>query len=99
MSALKIAEHHLTEAVTRLEHALAERVAHAGPGQRVRIQKLTEERDALARDIAALRQECERLSGKLAAAEREQAVLRELTSGAVQQLDEQIAGINRMIGE
>ena len=48
MSALKIAEQHLNEALSRLEQVMARRLAAADPDQAAVVNRLTQERDALA---------------------------------------------------
>ncbi len=99
MSALKIAEQHLNEALARLEHVMARRLAAADPDQAAVITRLTDERDALNRDVDGLRAECERLSEALKTAEREQEAMRDATEQATARLDSSIEQLDRMIEE
>jgi len=98
MSALKIAEQHLNDALMRLETVMAKRLAAADPDQAAVITRLTEERDALLRDVDGLRTECERLGEALEAAEREHEAMRGVAEQAAAKLDSSIDDIDRMIG-
>lgn len=99
MSALKIAEQHLNEALSRLEHVMARRLAAADPDQAAVIDRLTEEREALSRDVQSLRTECERLSEALKAVERDHHEIKETTGQVASRLDSSIEELDRMIGE
>jgi septal ring factor EnvC (AmiA/AmiB activator) len=99
MSALDVAEHHLNEALSRLEQALAQRLASADPEHAASVTKLADERDTLHRDIKALREECERLNTALDAAESDRDGLRRTTDEVAAKLDNSIDELDRMIGE
>lgn len=99
MSALKIAEQHLNDALARLEHVMARRLAAADPDQAAVINRLTDERDALLRDIEGLRAECERLSDALKQAEHDRDAMRDVTEQAATKLDGSIEELDRIIGE
>jgi predicted nucleic acid-binding Zn-ribbon protein len=58
---------------------------------------LTAERNDLARDIGALRSECDRLSAALSAIERDHRDLREVTGHVAQRIDGSIAEIDRLL--
>jgi|GEM_PF-4238698 len=99
MSALKIAEHHLNEALSRLEQVMARRLAAADPDQAAVINRLTNERDALMRDVESLRAECERLGEALRSTESERDDIKETTGQVAGQLDSSIEELDRMIGD
>jgi predicted RNase H-like nuclease (RuvC/YqgF family) len=99
MSALDIAEHHLNEALSRLEQAMARRLAAADPDQAAVITRMTNERDALSSDVESLRAECERLTAALTKAENERDSMLEATDQAAQRLDSSIDELDRMIGD
>ncbi|MEL6961215.1 MAG: DUF4164 family protein [Pseudomonadota bacterium] len=99
MSALKIAEQHLHEALSRLEQVMARRLAAADPDQAAVVNRLTQERDALARDIGQLQAECERLGEALKSAERDHEDMKETTGVVARRLDTSIEELDRMIGD
>lgn len=99
MSALKIAEQHLHEALSRLEQVMARRLAAADPDQAAVVNRLTQERDALARDVGQLRAECERLGEALKSAERDHEDMKETTDVVARRLDTSIEELDRMIGD
>ena len=99
MSALDIAEQHLNEALSRLEHALARRIAAADPDQVAAVSQLADERDTLHRDIKALRDECDRLSSALQTAEQDRDAARQMTSEVAARLDVSIEELDRLIEE
>lgn len=99
MSALKIAEQHLNEALSRLEQVMTRRLAAADPDQAAVINRLTHERDALIRDVESLRAECERLGEMLQSVEREHSEMKETTGQVANRLDSSIDELGRMIGE
>ena len=99
MSALDIAEQHLTEALSRLEHALAQRIAAADPEKIAAVSQLADERDRLYRDVEALRAECERLSAALEKAEQERETLRKTTGEVAERLDSSIDRLDSLIEE
>jgi predicted RNase H-like nuclease (RuvC/YqgF family) len=99
MSALKIAEQHLNEALSRLEQVMARRLAATDPDQAAVVNRLTQERDALVRDVDLLRAECERLGEALKSAEREHGDMKETTGMVARRLDNSIEELDRMIGD
>jgi len=99
MSALKIAEHHLNEALSRLEQVMARRLAAADPDQAAVIHRLTGERDALQHDVDGLRAECERLGEALKMMEREHDDMKTATGQVASRLDSSIDELDRMIGD
>ena len=99
MSALKIAEQHLNEALSRLEQVMARRLAAADPDQVAVIDRLTGERDALARDVDGLRAECERLGEALKRTEAERHDVKAATEEVADRLDRSIDELDRMIGD
>jgi chromosome segregation ATPase len=99
MSALDIAEHHLNEALTRLERVMARRLAAADPNQAAAIDRLTSERDAMLGEIESLKAECARLSDALETVEAERDALRKASGEAAARLDGSIKELDRMIGE
>lgn len=99
MSALKIAEQHLNEALSRLEQVMARRLAAADPDQAAVINRLAHERDALVRDVENLRSECERLGTELKSVESERDSIKEATGRVANRLDGSIEELDRMIGD
>lgn len=92
MSALDIAEQHLTEALSRLEQALAQRLSHADPGQAEAVAQLADEREAL-------RTECDRLLTALKTAEGERDNALRMTREVADKLDVSIDELDRLIEE
>jgi predicted RNase H-like nuclease (RuvC/YqgF family) len=99
MSALTIAEQHLNEALSRLEQVMARRLAAADPDQAAVVNRLTQERDALARDVDQLRAECERLGEALKSVEQDHENMKETTGMVARTLDTSIEELDRMIGD
>jgi chromosome segregation ATPase len=99
MSALDAAQHHLNQALARLEQALAHRLAAVDPDQATVVAQLSEERAALARDVNNLRDECTRLGAALRNSQREHEALRRVTDGVAGRLDDSVAELNRLLGE
>jgi hypothetical protein len=99
MSALDIAEQHLNEALSRLEHALAQRLAAADPDRAAAVAQLVEERDRLHHDVDALREECGRLSAALKTAEHDRDAARQATREIARRLDVSIDELDRLIEE
>ncbi len=99
MSALDVAEQHLTEALSRLEHALAQRLAAADPDQVAAVAQLALERDTLHSDVKALSEECSRLSEALRAAEQDRDAARRMTGQVAARLDVSIDELDRLIEE
>jgi chromosome segregation ATPase len=99
MITLEQAEQSLDHALGRFERALNRKLASAAGGERAAgpPNELARERDALARDVAALGAECERLRAALDEARRENQSLREASTTVAQRLDGSIAEIDRML--
>ena len=102
MAELEAAQRHLTEALRRLESALARRLSATGPAGAVdpggvEVQNLLAERNALADDVDALRRECERLYGAIDLAERERETARTAAHAVAQRLDGSIAELDRLL--
>jgi hypothetical protein len=101
MSEFATAQQHLAEALRRLESAVAKRLMRpppaAGAGGSQALQQLTAERDDLARDVAVLRSECDRLSAALSEVQRDHRNLREVTGDVAQRIDGSIAEIDRLL--
>ena len=102
MSELKTAQQHLAEALKRLETAVARRRIHSPSAARAddpdALGQLSAEHADLARDVDALRNECNRLSAALSAIERDHRNLREVTSDVAQRIDGSIAELDRLLG-
>lgn len=99
MSALDIAEQHLTEALSRLEKALAQRMAAVDPDQVAAVARLADERDTLHHDVQTLRGECDRLSTALQVAEQDRDTARKMTHEVAARLDVSIDELDRLIEE
>jgi hypothetical protein len=101
MSQLEAAQQHLAQALKRLEDALTRRLAQPPPGTDADYQQafaqLAAERDDLARDVGALRSECDRLSAALSEIQRERDSLREVTGHVARRIDGSIAEIDRLL--
>ena len=101
MSQLQAAQQHLTEALRRLEHALARRLMQPASGAPAEVERafaaLTAERDDLARDVKMLRAECDRLSAALSDIQRDHRDLRDVTGHVARRIDGSIAEIDRLL--
>jgi chromosome segregation ATPase len=101
MSQLEAAQRHLAQALERLEDALAVRLAQPPPGADADYQRafaeITAERNDLARDVRALRSECDRLSAALSEMQRDQDDLRAVTGKVVRRIDGSIDEIDRLL--
>ena len=101
MSQLEAAQRHLTQALERLEDALALRLAQPPAGTPADYQRafaeITAERNDLARDIRALRSECDRLSAALGEMQRDNDDLRAATGQVARRIDGSIAEIDRLL--
>ena len=84
-----------------MEDALTRRLAQPPPGTDADYQRafaeITAERNALARDVRALRSECDRLSAALSEMQREHDSLREVTGHVARRIDGSIAEIDRLL--
>lgn len=102
MSELKTAQQHLAEALKRLETAVARRRIHSSSAARAAdphaLEHPSAEHADLARDVNALRNECNRLSAALSAIERDHRNLREVTGDVAQRIDGSIAELDRLLG-
>jgi chromosome segregation ATPase len=101
MSQLEAAQRHLTQALERLEDALALRLAQPPAGTPADYQRafaeITAERNDLARDVRALRNECDRLSEALSEMQRDNDDLRAATGQVARRIDGSIAEIDRLL--
>jgi hypothetical protein len=101
MVELETAQRHLSEALRRLEAAVMRRLATppAGGDGEQQLDALLHERDGLARDVAMLRSECDRLAAALHEAEAEKRQIREITETVARRLDGSIDELDRMLGD
>jgi len=101
MSQLEAAQQHLAQALERLEDALALRLAQPPPGTDADYQRafaeITAERNDLARNVRALRSECDRLSATLNAMQRDNDALRTMTGQVARRIDGSIAEIDHLL--
>ena len=95
---MEAAQQHLNQALRRLEAALAQRVARIGGDPDGRLAHVTAERDEMARDVAMLRTECDRLTAALGGAERTNQELHRVTGQVAQRLDGSIIELDRLLG-
>jgi chorismate mutase len=101
MGELEAAQRHLTEALRRLESALARRLSAgdgAGNGHSGSSEILSE-RNALAADVGELRHECERLQSALDEAMRDRDEVRHAADSVARRLDGSIEELDRMLGD
>lgn len=98
MSELDAAQRRLNDALRRLEGALSRRLSTApGAGLERELHAVAAERDALARDVTVLRNECDRLSNALREAQEERRNLQEVTDAVARRLDGSIGELDRML--
>jgi hypothetical protein len=98
MSDMDIANQHLAQALRRFEAALARRLARAPNGAAEQtLARVGGERDDLARDVGALRAECDRLSAALSEAEETNQALRQVTHQVAERLDGSIAELDHLL--
>lgn len=98
MSSLDTAQRRLDDALERLQASLTRRLSGTSDGDaESALRAATAERDALARDMAELRSECERLREALREAEAEKRSLREVTGTIAARLDGSISEIDRLL--
>jgi SMC interacting uncharacterized protein involved in chromosome segregation len=98
MAGLETAQRHVSEALQRLEAALVRRLSSApGGGPQDNLEALNAERDRLARDVAALRGECDRLAAAVREAEEQNQSMRNLTESVARRLDGPISEIDRLL--
>jgi hypothetical protein len=98
MAGLETAQRHVTEALQRLESALVRRLSSVPPGgSQTNLEAMNAERDTLARDVAALRGECDRLAAAVREAEEHNQSMRILTQSVARRLDGPIAEIDRLL--
>ena len=102
MSQLEAAQRHLTRALRRLEVVLEQRVSRA-PGDPAgadprAFAQLGAERDQLARNLAALREQHDRLSAALSETQHDNRALREVNGRVARRLDGSIGELDRLLG-
>jgi septal ring factor EnvC (AmiA/AmiB activator) len=102
MSQLEAAQRHLTHALRRLETALEHRltrpVAGSAASDSRALAAATAERDELARNLAMLHEQCDRLSVALNEAEHDNRSLRETNGHIGRRLEGSIAELDRLLG-
>lgn len=98
MAALEAAERHLSEALRRLEAALSRQLSGgSGTGFQPDLAAANHEREALARDVAMLRGECDRLTAALRGAEQRNQEIQKVTETVARRLDGSISELDRML--
>jgi Domain of unknown function (DUF4164) len=97
MSQLETAQRHLSRALRRLEAALERKLAQPGNGAAAPGASGAEHA-ALTRDVAQLRDQCDRLSVALNEAQHDNRTLREVNDHVAQRLDSSIAELDRLLG-
>ncbi len=102
MSQLEAAQRHLTRALRRLEAVLEQRLSRA-PGDSAgadprALAQLGAERDQLARNLAALHEQHDRLSAALNETQHDNRALREVSGRVARRLDGSIGELDRLLG-
>ena len=97
MSQLETAQRHLTRALRRLEAALERKLARPGNGGTAP-EAAGGGHDALDRDVAVLRDQCDRLSVALNEAQHDNRTLREVNDQVARRLDSAIGELDRLLG-
>jgi ABC-type phosphate transport system auxiliary subunit len=102
MSQLETAQRHLTRALRRLEAALERRLAQPAAGSAASDSRapaeVIAERDELARNLAVLHEQCDRLSVALSEAQHDSRTLREMNGRIGRRLEGSIAELDRLLG-
>ncbi len=102
MSQLETAQRHLTQALRRLEAALERRLSQPGGGPTASgsraLAEMAAHRDELTRNLAALHEQCDRLSVALSEVQHDNRTLREMNGTVVRRLDGSIAELDRLVG-
>lgn len=81
-----------------MEGALSRRLSTApGADLERELHTVVAERDALARDVAVLRSECDRLSAALREVQEDKRSLQEVTDAVARRLDGSIDELDRML--
>jgi hypothetical protein len=98
MAELETARRHVSEALERLEAALVRRLSSApGGGSQDNQGVVSAERDSLARDVTALRGQCERLTVAVREAEKQNQAMRDLAASVARRMDGPISEIDRLL--
>jgi hypothetical protein len=97
MSQLETAQRHLSRALKRLEAALERKLSQPGNGAAAHPTSDVDQ-TALARDVALLREQCDRLSVALNEAQHDNRTLREVNQQVAKRLDSSIIELDRLIG-
>jgi hypothetical protein len=97
MSQLETAQRHLSRALRRLEAALERKLSQPGNGSTAPATSGAEHA-ALARDVALLRDQCDRLSVALNEAQHDNRTLREVNDQVARRLDSSIIELDRLLG-
>lgn len=96
MGDMEAAQRHLTEALRRLEGALARRLSRAAPSGNGS-DHTGAAPPGFADDVAALREECQRLNSALDVAMRERDAVREAAGSVARRLDGSIEELDRLL--
>jgi hypothetical protein len=97
MSQLETAQRHLSRALRRLEAALERKLSQSGNGSAGPATSGAEHA-ALNRDVALLRDQCDRLSVALNEAQHDNRTLREVNDQVARRLDSSIGELDRLLG-
>jgi len=97
MSQLETAQRHLSRALRRLEAALERKLSQSGNGSAAPATSGAEHA-ALNRDVALLRDQCDRLSVALNEAQHDNRTLREVNDQVARRLDSSIGELDRLLG-
>ena len=97
MSQLETAQRHLLRALRRLEAALERKLSQPGNGSAAPAMN-SAEHATLARDVALLRDQCDRLSVALNEAQHDNRTLREVNDQVARRLDSSIGELDRLLG-
>jgi hypothetical protein len=98
MSQLETAQRHLNRALRRLESALERRLVRAGNGEAAPQGEGGGAHEDLNRNLAMLRDQCDRLSVALNEAQHDNRTLREVNGQVARRLDSSIAELDRLLG-
>jgi hypothetical protein len=99
MSQFESAQRHLSRALRRLETVLERRLTQPpGAAGEPHPRALGTEGEELARNVGALRAECDRLSEALSEAQHDNSTLREVSAHVAQRLDGSIVDLDRLLG-
>jgi Domain of unknown function (DUF4164) len=98
MSQLETAQRHLNRALRRLESALERRLTRGGNGEAAPRAEGGGTHEDVNRNLAMLRDQCDRLSVALNEAQHDNRTLREVNGQVTRRLDSSIAELDRLLG-